>query len=269
MTDDIILLEEADVRNDLEEYQTYTVVVTVKNTYSNPDQGSGNRKLQYIDDTGTTRYLTLWANSTPEAVYDFDFEQDATYTLTEVQFTTNESSRRVFYNLNATEETEVSHGPPEDDSATNRQAITSASEDLPSTGVATKDAVAEEQAPTHTRESPSLDEHIDDALSEVPDPATTQTRHALTAFASTGRAGSLTVHEYELVAVNGYLPDDDEAALRDTYKARRQIARQHGDRPVVAVVEPLTLVALEKIDESAIDIDDFRLEGPQDALPRL
>ncbi|OYR38618.1 Piwi domain-containing protein [Halorubrum sp. Hd13] len=263
MTDDIILLEETDVRNDLEEYQTYTVVVTVKNTYSNPEQGSGNHKLQYIDDTETTRYLTLWANSTPEPVYDFDFEQDATYTLTEVQFTTNESGGRVFYNLNATEETEVSRGPPEDKNTTNQCAETDASGDSTATDVVTEEAVAKEQESDHTTESPSLDDHIDDALSEVPAPATTQTGHALTAFASTSRAGSLTVHEYELVAVNGYLPDDEEAALRDTYKARRKIARQHDDWPVVAVVEPLTLVALEEIDGSAIDIDDFRLKGPE------
>ena len=108
MTDDIIWLEETDVPNDLEEYQTYTVVVPVENAYSNPNQGPGNHKLQYTDGTGTTCYLTLWANSTPDPVYDFGFEQDATYTLTEVRFTTNESGRRVFYNLNATEETVTS-----------------------------------------------------------------------------------------------------------------------------------------------------------------
>jgi len=263
MTDDIIWLEKTDVPNDLEEYQTYTVVVTIENAYSNPNQGPGNRKLKYTDSIGTTRYLTLWANSTPNPVYDFDFdfEQDATYTLTQARFTTSESGGRVFYNLNATEETKVSRGPPEDDSNTNRRAETDASGDLPSPDVANEDTTAEEQEPDHTTETPSIDEHIDDALSEIPDPATTQTGHALTGFASTGRIDSLTVHEYELVAVDGYLPEDDEAALHDTYKARRQIARQHDDRPIVAVTEPLTLVALEEIDESAIDIDDFRFDG--------
>jgi hypothetical protein len=261
MTENVIWLEETDVPNDLEEYQTYTVVVTIENAYNNPNQGPGNRKLQYTDSTGTARYLTLWANSTPDPVYDFDFDQDATYTLTEVRFTTNESGGRVFYNLNATEETNVSRGPPEDDSAANRQAETDASGDLTSTDVVNDDTTAGEREPDQAAETPSLNEHIDDALSEVPDPATTQTGHALTGFASTGRADPLTVHEYELVAVNGYLPEDGEAALRDTYKARRQIARQHDDRPIVAVPEPLTLLSFEEIDESATDIDDFRLKG--------
>jgi hypothetical protein len=265
MTDDIIRLEETDVPDALEEYQTYTVVVTVRGAYSNPDQGSGNRKLQYTDDTGTTRYLTLWASSTPDRVYDLDFEQSASYTLTAVQFTTNESGGQVFYNLNATEETEVSRGPPEADSANERGPETGASQGLNSdtSDVADEGAAAEMQEPDHTEASPSLDEHIDDALSEVPDAATTPTGHALTGFASTGRADPLTVHEYELVAVNGYLPDDDEDALRDTYKVRRQVVRQHDERPVVAVVDPLRLVSLGEIDGGAIDIDDFRLEAAE------
>lgn len=256
MTDNAILLNETDIRNTLEEYQTYTVVVTVKNVYNNPEQGSGNRQLQYTDGTGTTHYLTLWANSTPEPVYDFDFQRDATYTLTEIQFTTNESGGRIFYNLNATDKTKISRGHPNGSSTKNQQAETHtptdvADEDDPTTGG---------QGPTHPADSLSFDEHIDDALSEVPDPATTQTGHALTAFASIGRADSLTVHEYELVGINGYLPDDDEDALRDTYKARRQIARQHDDLPVFAVVEPLRLVALKEISESSVNIDDFRLK---------
>ena len=265
MTDDIIRLEETDVQNVLEEYQTYTVVVTVRGVYSNPDQGSGNHKLQYTDGTGTTRYLTLWASSTPDPVYDFDFEQDVSYTLTAVQFTTNESDGQVFYNLNATEETEVSRGPPAVDGANETRPETGASQGSisDSPDVADEGTAAEKQEQDHTEASPSLDEHIDDALSEVPDPATTPTGHALTGFASTGRVDSLNVHEYELVAVNGYLPDDDEDALRDTYKVRRQVVRQHDERPVVAVVDPLRLVSLGEIDGGAIDIDDFRLEAAE------
>lgn len=268
MTDEEIRLDETDVSQDLEEYQTYTVVIQVEGAYSNPSQGPGNKKLQYTDGTGTSRYITLWSNSTPEEVYEHDFDRDATYTLSDIRFTTNESSGRVFYNLNATEDTQISRGTPEDsgigDGTSESDTPNPSSQDTSLDG-APLETKTQSNDGGQEEDTSSLDDEIDDALADVPDPAMTTTGHALTGFASKGRVPPLQIYEYELVTIDGYLPDDEEEALRDTYKARREIIRQHDQPPVVAVVEPLRLVSLDRIDPTSVSLDDFRINHVEDS----
>jgi hypothetical protein len=257
MTDETIRLSETDITTDLEEYQRYTVVISPTAIYDNPDQGSGNQKLQFVDGRGEKQYVTLWSSSTPDEVYGFEFSPGETYTLSAIEFSTNESSGRIYYNLTATEDTEITSGVP-----ASRAEATSKPENSQQQISRVEDESRNEpsQSENSVDEERSLDEHIDDALSEVPDPATTPTGHALTGFVSLGHIDPLTVHEYDLVAVDGYLPDDEEDALRDTYRVRREIVREYRGRPVIAVDDGLRLTCLEKLDINSVDVDDFRLD---------
>jgi len=237
-----ITLEETDVANDLDEGAKYTTTFEVVDAQHHPNRGPGNRVLKYVDETGRRPGITLWVNSTPDEVYETDFEAGETYTLTDLRYSINESSGRTFYNLTATADTKVTQLTRDADigetTSSTAVELSSGDDEASSVDVGAKqggdsseaelnnaDSTGEDNEPRAM--SASVDEEmqaeIDDAFADVPESATEQTGHALTTFRSEESLPEFAVHEYTLKAKNGYRPDDHQAALHDTYKARRDI----------------------------------------------
>jgi len=197
-----ITLEEMDVANDPDEGAKYTTTFEVVDAQHHPNRGPGNRVLKYVDETGRRPGITLWVNSTPDEVYETDFEAGETYTLTDLRYSINESSGRTFYNLTATADTKVTQSTRDADigETTSSADVESSSGDDETSSVDVRakqgdsseaernntDSTGEEKEPRAV--SASVDEEmqaeIDDAFADVPESATEQTGHALTTFRS-------------------------------------------------------------------------------------
>ena len=280
-----ITLEETDVASDLDEGAKYTTTFEVVDAQHHPHRGPGNRVLKYRDATGRRPGITLWVNSTPEEVYETEFEAGETYTLTGLRYSINESGDRTFYNLTATADTEVrqseSGGDIDEISDSDDGEAVSGDEEASSvdaeevqgradsgTELNETDSIGEDDDPRAV--SASVDEEmqaeIDDAFADVPESATEQTGHALTTFRSKEPLNEFAVHEYTLKAKDGYRPDDHQAALRDTYKARRDILGgfENTSPPVVAVRDALALATPSPLPVEELELEDFKIvsDGP-------
>ena len=248
---DEIHLTHTDMASDLDEYERYTVTVSPETIFHNPGWGAGNKKLRATDAAGETANIDLWADSAPAEAYTYDFEEGAPYTLSDLKFTTKTSGGKTHYNLTATEDTVVSRPDPEPGDQTTEESgdSSSASDDSPPHDTETTNEV-----------SPLVNEaDIDDAFSDVPDPVTTEDGHIITTFTSTTELGQVPVYEYELSASNGYRPEDEQAALKDTYRAMYTVYDQVEDPPIFAVSGPLQFISLGPLPTEALAIEDFDL----------
>ena len=178
--------------NDVPVGDTYAIRFTLEAVFDNEGKYP-RRNLKFTDGGGDDRTITIWKNSSPEELYEANYERGATYIITDVEYDTstgNDGGR--YQNLTVQNDSDLLEmsGPP------------------------------------------STEEALEDGLAETPDTSASSGDHSLTVFRSTDKLPDYEVYEYELVPKRGFRPSD-ENTLRATYRARRKVRQQLGVTPVV------------------------------------
>lgn len=227
-----INLNETTIRAELEPGVTYSIKVTLNGIFDKSNDKYPRKDLRFGQGDAENRTITMFKDSTPDSVYDFNYTKGVTYVLTHIRYSRGGNNNE-YDNLNPTNETTIE----------NARAL---EENL------------DDDAETFAGGEP-LDAHIDDALGDTT-PTESDSGHVMTSVASTEPLPQFEIQTHSITVTSSDTAETAYARKALTYDVR---SRLYSSTKADAIVPDgdLTLISLAPLRTSALDFDDVTVES--------